>query len=92
MALLSFRDNKLRRAAWGGKKNNNANVSTAAAAAEAHRVVAALAHDDSAGEGLVVDLDAKRPLPAVESVLLDEVEVVHSCNLSQLKEKKRRGK
>lgn len=81
-----FGDNKLRRAAE--KNNNNTNVLTEAASLEAHRVVAALAHDHSAGEGLVVDLDAKRPLPAVESVLLDEVEVVHSSNLSQMEKKK----
>lgn len=62
---------------------------TEAASLEAHRVVAALAHDHSAGEGLVVDLDAKRPLPAVESVLLDEVEVVHSSNLEPNEEKKK---
>lgn len=54
---------------------------------QAHRVVAALADDHSAGEGLVVDLDAERPLPAVESVPLDEVEVVHSSNLTEIKSK-----
>lgn len=89
---LPFGDNKLRRAAGKNNNNNinNAKVLTEAASLEAHRVVAALAHDHSAGEGLVVDLDAKRPLPAVESVLLDEVEVVHSSNLSQMKWKKKK--
>lgn len=33
--------------------------------AGAHRVVAALADDYSAGKGLVVDLDVKRPVSAV---------------------------
>lgn len=57
-----------------------------------HRVVAALAHDHPAGEGLVVHLDAKCPLSAVESVLLDEVEVVHSCNLMEMIKKKKKRK
>lgn len=54
---------------------------------QSHRVVAALAHDHSAGEGLVADLDAERPFFAVESVFLDEVKVVHSGNLEEWGEK-----
>lgn len=37
--------------------------------------------DDSVGEGLIVGLDVKSPLLLVQCVLLDEVDVVHACNL-----------
>lgn len=76
--LLPFSDNKLQ---WAAKINPTS--------PQSHRVVAALAHDHSAGEGLVVDLDAKRPFSAVESVLLDEVKVVHSSNLTEIRKKRR---
>lgn len=48
---------------------------------DAHRVVAALADDDSAGKGLVVDFNPERPVPAIERVLLDEVQVIDTCDL-----------
>lgn len=48
---------------------------------EAHRVVAALTDNDSAGKGLIVDLNVQRPVPVVQSVLLDEVEVVYTGDL-----------
>lgn len=37
--------------------------------------------DDPVRKGLVVRLDVKCPLLAVQCVLLDEVDVVHTCNL-----------
>lgn len=37
--------------------------------------------DDSVGEGLVVGLNVKSSLLSVQCVLLDEVDVVHTCNL-----------
>lgn len=48
---------------------------------ETHRVFAALTDDDSAGKGLVVDLDVERPVSAVQFVLLDKVQVVYTSNL-----------
>lgn len=50
-------------------------------ALEAHRVVAALADNDSVGKGLIVDLNVERPVSAVQSVLLDKVQVVYTGNL-----------
>lgn len=37
--------------------------------------------DDSVGEGFIVGLDVKGPLLSVQCVLLDKVDVVHTCNL-----------
>lgn len=37
--------------------------------------------DDPVRKGLVVRLDVKCPLLAVQCVLLDEIDVVHTCNL-----------
>lgn len=37
--------------------------------------------DDSVGEGLIVGLNVKSSLLSVQCVLLDEVDVVHTCNL-----------
>lgn len=54
---------------------------SSAAGSDAHRVVAALADDDSAGKGLVVDFNPERPVPAIERVLLEEVQVIHTCDL-----------
>ena len=47
----------------------------------AHRVVAALVDNDSAGKSLVTDLNVKCPVFAVQSILLDEVQVVYTSNL-----------
>lgn len=55
---------------------------------DAHRVVAALADDDSAGKGLVVDLNVERPVSTVQSVLLDEVQVVYTSNLHVVNERR----
>lgn len=55
---------------------------------DAHRVVAALADNDSAGKGLVVDLNAERPVSTVQSVLLDEVQVVYTGNLHVVNERR----
>lgn len=52
---------------------------------EAHCVVAALSDNDSAGKGLVVDLDAERPVSAIKSVLLDKVEVIYTGDLAKRK-------
>lgn len=62
-------------------KNNKALV-------EAHRVVAALADNDSVGKGLVVDLNAERPVSVILRVLLDKVQVVNPSNLHTEKNKK----
>lgn len=48
---------------------------------DAHRVVAALTHDDSAGKGLVVNFNVECPVSAIQSVLLDKVQVVYTSNL-----------
>lgn len=37
--------------------------------------------DDPVGEGLIMGLDMERPLFSVKCVLLDEVDIVHACNL-----------
>lgn len=37
--------------------------------------------DDAVGEGLVVRLNVQCPLSAVQCVLLDEVNIVHTCDL-----------
>lgn len=37
--------------------------------------------DDPVRKGLIVRLDVKCPLLAVQCVLLDEVDIVHTCNL-----------
>lgn len=54
---------------------------------KAHRVFAALADNDSAGKGLVVHLNAKRPVLAVQCVPLDKVQVVYTGNLHAEKHK-----
>lgn len=56
-------------------------------ASEAHRVVAALTDNDSVGKGLVVDLNAECPVSAIQSVLLDKVQVVYTGNLHAEKNK-----
>lgn len=38
---------------------------SSAPGSDAHRVVAALADDDSAGKGLVEDFNLERPVPAI---------------------------
>lgn len=48
---------------------------------DTHCVVAALADKDSAGKGLVVDLNAEPPLSAVQCVLLNKVQVVYTSDL-----------
>lgn len=50
--------------------------------AHSHRVVAALSDDDPAGKCLVVDFNLERPVSAIERVLLDEVQVIDTCNLN----------
>lgn len=45
------------------------------------RIAAGLTDDDPVGEGLVVGLDVKCPLLSVQGVFLDEVDIVHTCNL-----------
>ena len=37
--------------------------------------------DDPVGEGLIMGLDVKGPLLPVQRVFLDEVDIVHTCNL-----------
>lgn len=37
--------------------------------------------DDPVGEGLIVGLNVKGPFLSVQCVFLDEVDVVHTCNL-----------
>lgn len=48
---------------------------------DTYRVVAALVDKDSVGKGLVVDLNAKCPLSAVQCVLLNKVQVVYTSDL-----------
>lgn len=50
-------------------------------ASDAHRIVAALTDNDSVGKGLVVDLNAECPVSAIQSVLLNKVQVVYTGNL-----------
>lgn len=79
---LSFRNNKTTSA-------TNRNVPLRLSHTwKAHRVVAALADNDPAGKGLVVDLDVERPVPTVQCVLLDEVQVVYTSNLHVINEEK----
>lgn len=37
--------------------------------------------DDPVGEGLIVGLDVQGPLLSVQCVLLDEVDVIDTCDL-----------
>lgn len=48
---------------------------------EAHRVAAELADGDPVREGLIVDFDVEGSVSVVHSVLLDEVQVLYTCNL-----------
>ncbi len=57
---------------------------------KAHRVAAELMDNDSAGKGLIVDFNVECPVLAIQSVLLDKVQVVYTSNL-QAKEKKSYG-
>lgn len=45
------------------------------------RIAAGLMDDDPVREGLIMGLNVKCPLFSVERVFLDEVDVVHTCNL-----------
>lgn len=45
------------------------------------RIAAGLMDDDPVGEGLIMGLNVKSPLLSVQRVFLDEVDVVHTCNL-----------
>ena len=45
------------------------------------RIAAGLMDDDPVGEGVIMGLDVKCPLLAFESVILDEVHIVHTRNL-----------
>ncbi len=46
------------------------------------RVAAVLIDIDSAGEGLIMGLYVQSSLSSVQSVLLDEIHVLHSCHLN----------
>lgn len=46
-----------------------------------NRVAAGLVDDDPVGEGLIMGLDVERPLLSVQGVFLDEVHIVHPCDL-----------
>lgn len=48
-----------------------------------HRVAAVFVDDDAVGEGLVVGLNVQGPLPRVERVLLDEVDIIHTGDLDR---------
>ncbi len=45
------------------------------------RIAAGLMDDDPVGEGLIMGLNVKCPLLSVQRVFLDEVDIVHTCNL-----------
>lgn len=46
-----------------------------------HRVTAEFMNDDSVGEGFVVRFNMKSSFSVVQRVLLNEVDVIHACNL-----------
>jgi len=46
-----------------------------------HRVTAEFMNDDSVGEGFIVRFNMKSSFSVVQSVLLNEVDIIHTCNL-----------